>query len=52
VPLTLLSLVYVIWSMTRDRPVSLTKGLVWGLIVLVFGPFGLLVYILVHRRHL
>jgi penicillin V acylase-like amidase (Ntn superfamily) len=50
VPLTLLSLVYVIWRMTQDKPVSWRKGLVWGLIVLVFGPLGLLVYFLVQRK--
>jgi penicillin V acylase-like amidase (Ntn superfamily) len=50
VPLTLLSLAYVIWRMARDKPTSWMKELVWGLIVLVFGPLGLLVYVLVALR--
>jgi penicillin V acylase-like amidase (Ntn superfamily) len=50
VPLTLLSLAYVIWRMARDKSISWRKGLVWGLIVLVFGPLGLLVYVLVALR--
>jgi hypothetical protein len=50
VPLTLLSLAYVIWRMARDKSISWRKGLVWGLIVFVFGPFGLLIYLLKRRK--
>jgi penicillin V acylase-like amidase (Ntn superfamily) len=49
-PLTLLSLAYVIWRMRQGKPASWRKRLLWGLIVLVFGPFGLLVYVLVVLR--
>jgi penicillin V acylase-like amidase (Ntn superfamily) len=52
VPLTLLSLAYVIWRMTKDRPASWSKGLGWGLVVLVLGLFGLLIYILAHRNRI
>jgi len=49
-PLTLLSLAYVIWRMSKIRPTLWCKGLGWGLFVLLLGPFGLLVYVLIHRR--
>jgi penicillin V acylase-like amidase (Ntn superfamily) len=52
VPLTLLSLAYVIWRMRQDRLASWKKGLVWVLVVFLFGPFGLAVYVLVRKKRL
>jgi penicillin V acylase-like amidase (Ntn superfamily) len=50
VPLTLLSLAYVAWRMARGAPASWIKRLAWVLAVLLFGPLGLLVYLLAQRR--
>jgi choloylglycine hydrolase len=48
--LTLLSLAYVAWRMARGAPASRTRRLAWVLVVVLFGPFGLLAYLLAQRR--
>jgi len=50
VPLTLLSLAYVTWRMARGKQASWIKRLVWVLVVILLGPFGLLAYVLAQRR--
>jgi penicillin V acylase-like amidase (Ntn superfamily) len=49
-PLTLLSLAYVIWRMTRGESTIWRKRLVWILMVALFGPLGLLIYLIVYRK--
>ena len=48
--LTLLSLAVAIWHLARGAWVPWGKRLLWSLVVLVFGPFGLLVFLLIPRR--
>ncbi len=50
VPLTLFSLAYVAWRMARGAPESWLRRLVWILAVVLFGPLGLLAYLLAQRR--
>jgi len=47
IPLTVLSLVFVIWRLTRGSPLSWNIRLAWVLVVAFFGPLGLLAYVLV-----
>jgi len=48
--LTLLSLAYLIWRLARGQPASWGRRLAWILVVVVLGPFGLLAYLLAHKR--
>jgi choloylglycine hydrolase len=48
--LTLLSLAYVIWRMARGDPPSWGKRLAWILVVVLFGPFGLLAFLIAWRK--
>ena len=48
--LTLLSLAYVIWRMARGEPAPWGRRLAWIVVVVLLGPFGLLVYLLAYRR--
>ncbi len=48
--LTALSLAYLIWRMVRGQPASWGKRLAWLAVVTLFGPFGLLAYVLAYRR--
>jgi hypothetical protein len=50
VALTLLSFTYVIWRMTQDRSASWRSRLVWCLVILLLGPFGMLLYVFIHRK--
>lgn len=47
---TLLSLGFLIWRQTRSPAMSWGKRLVWMLIVIVLSVFGLLIYLLTHRK--
>jgi penicillin V acylase-like amidase (Ntn superfamily) len=48
--LTLLSLAYVVWRMARGEPTSWGKRLAWIVVVILFGPFGLLAFLIGYRR--
>ena len=48
--LVVLSLAYVVWRMARSGPASWGKRLVWIVAVILFGPFGLLAYLVGYRR--
>jgi hypothetical protein len=50
VALTLLGLVYVIWRVMWNEPKSPAKRLIWILVLLILGPIGLLIFILVDRK--
>lgn len=47
---TLLSLGFLIWHQTRSSAMSWGKRLVWMLVVIVLSVFGLLIYLLTHRK--
>lgn len=47
---TLLSLGFLIWRQTRGPAVSWGKRLVWMLVVIVLSVFGLLIYLVTHRK--
>ena len=49
--LTLLSLAFVIWRLARQGPAPWRRRLIWVLAVAIWGPFGLLIYLVVHRKH-
>lgn len=48
--LTALSLAYLIWRMARGEPASWGKRLVWIAVVILFGLFGLLAFLVACRR--
>ena len=48
--LTLLSLILVIWQLVQSQGMTLGARLVWILVVVLLGPFGLLAYWLSHRK--
>lgn len=50
IPLTLLSLAFVIYRLARRPRLSWGRRLAWVLVVTAVGPFGLLVYLLAHRK--
>ena len=50
IPLTLLSLAFVIYRLARRPELSWGRRLAWVLVVTAVGPFGLLVYLLAHRK--
>jgi penicillin V acylase-like amidase (Ntn superfamily) len=50
IPLTLLSLAFVIYRLARRPGLSWGRRLAWVLVVTAVGPFGLLVYLLAHRK--
>ncbi|MBE9508819.1 MAG: PDZ domain-containing protein [Chloroflexi bacterium] len=50
IPLTLLSLAFVIYRLARRPGLSWGRRLAWVLVVTAIGPFGLLVYLLAHRK--
>jgi len=50
IPLVVLSLAYVIWRMVVWAPSSSDKRFFWALVTIILGPFGLLAYLLTHRK--
>jgi len=50
IPLVVLSLAYLVWRMQLGQPASLGKRLVWVLLTILLGPFGLLAYLLSRRK--
>jgi penicillin V acylase-like amidase (Ntn superfamily) len=48
--LTLLSLIFLIWHTARRSRLSWGRRLAWVLVVILFGPFGLLVYLLTQMK--
>ena len=48
--LVVLSLAFVIWRMATGYPSSTSKRLVWVLVTIILGPFGLLAYLLSQRK--
>jgi ketosteroid isomerase-like protein len=48
--LTVLSVLCLVWHMQLDQPASLGKRLVWVLVTILAGPFGLLAYLLARRQ--
>ena len=50
IPLVVLSLAYLIWRMQLGQPASLGKRLVWVLLAILLGPFGLLAYLFTRRK--
>jgi heme A synthase len=48
--LALLSLVIVVWRLSKSPGITRGAWLVWILIVALLGPLGLLTYWLAHRR--
>ena len=50
IPLVVLSLAYLVWRMQLGQPTSLGKRLVWMLLTILLGPFGLLAYLLTRRK--
>ena len=48
--LTIGALFYLIWALWRDRARHWGNMLVWSLVVLFFGPLGLLAYLYLYRR--
>lgn len=49
--LTLLSLIPILWRLSRNPGTSKRTWLTWIFTVILLGPFGLLAYLLVRRRH-
>jgi penicillin V acylase-like amidase (Ntn superfamily) len=48
--LTLLSLAFVVWHLTRSQAVSWRTRWIWFLVVALLGPIALFAYLLSHRR--
>ena len=48
--LTVLSLAYLIWRIALGQPASLGQRLIWVLVTILLGPFGLLAYLLTRRK--
>jgi hypothetical protein len=48
--LTGLSLAFLFWRMAAGTPISIRKRLLWVLVTIVLGPFGLLARALVRRK--
>ena len=44
-----LSLAYLFWCMAADKPTSMSKRLLWVLVTILLGPFGLLAYLVARR---
>ena len=50
IALTLLSLAFVVWHLTRGHAVPEDARWIWLLVVALLGPIGLFAYLLAHRR--
>jgi penicillin V acylase-like amidase (Ntn superfamily) len=50
IALTLLSLAFVVWHLTRGHAVPEGARWIWLLVVALVGPIGLFAYLLAHRR--
>jgi len=48
--LAALSLIYLVWQMARVGTPSWGKRLAWIVVVILFGPLGLLAYLVIYRR--
>lgn len=50
VPLVILSLVYVVWQVRSNQMMTKGRRIGWVLVVAIFGPIGLLFYLLVYSK--
>ncbi len=50
IPLVLGSLAFLTWDLTSGTQASWSTRALWGFVVVVLGPFGLLVYLLSYRK--
>ena len=48
--LLVLSLAYLFWRMAADDQLSMNERLFWVVVIIILGPFGLLVYLLARRK--